>query len=650
MIKKLMIKNFKGIENQNYEFSDFDLLVGANNSGKSTILQAIAIWGFCVEVFRQSDRNGVTGTRVLLPNFTALPLPEFNLLWHERAERKGVKSVKDGKEVNATARIEIEIALEWMDRNNNTQKFAVNLRYETPQSVYAIPKPGWEAFRELETADQLLKVVYVPPFSGLETSEKWQDTGVIQEEVGKAQPGRVLRNLLLRVWKRQETDGDKTIQSNSINQGDWAELTSIVSRWFKVDLSEPQYREGATRIICEYKQASKHLPEVSTDRRKKRASSIKKYDIISGGSGFQQTLILLAFFYGFHPDVILMDEPDAHLHVSLQREVLDHFQKVAKMRRVQFLVATHSRDFINQVAPHQILSLRENGPARLGLNYEVHDALDQLGALDNTQLGVLSAYRRLLLVENESDWRLLSIFLNTVLGAEVSGQVTRRLAVCYNHTSVWKTDVEKLRGQLHKMLKLQGETLKVFAISDRDYYPERDNAIQAKTKGHVTFVMWERTEIENYLLVPDAAIRLLGPSGLALQESALRAEFERLLNAKEGKDNAQDKAVKTHEEFSRKEKKGWDSSSWSKMSRTMIDAGWGDGTAFSDAKEFVLPAIKRWLKNAKLPEFADLKLAEEIKCDELPVEMIQLCQDLAKFVDIKTVPMSDILQNKNQQS
>lgn len=638
MIKKLTLKNFKGIEDQTFEFSDFDLLVGANNSGKSTILQAIAIWGFCIEVFRQSDRSGVTGTRVLLPNFTALPLPEFNLLWHERTERKGVKSVKDGKEVNATARIEIEIGLEWKDRNDIIRKFAVNLRYETPQSVYAIPKPGWEAFRELETADQLLKVVYVPPFSGLETSEKWQDTGVIQEEVGKAQPGRVLRNLLLRVYKRQETNGDKTIQSNPINQGDWAELTHIVSRWFKVDLSEPQYREGATRIICEYKQASRHLTEVSSGKRVRRSAPTKKYDIISGGSGFQQTLILLAFFYGFHPDVILMDEPDAHLHVTLQREVLEHFQKVARERRVQFLVATHSRDFINQVAPHQILSLREDGPARLSLSYEVHDALDQLGALDNTQLGVLSAYRRLLLVENESDWRLLSIFLNTILGVEVSGQVKRRLAVCYNHTSVWKADVEKLRYQLHKMLKLQGETLRVFAISDRDYYPEREAAIQAKTKGHVTFFMWERTEIENYLLVPDAAIRVLGPSVLLLQEPALRAEFQRLLHAKEGKENAQDKAVKTHEEFSRKEKKGWDSSTWSKMSRMMIDGGWGDGTAYSDAKEFVLPGIKRWLKGAKLPEFADLKLAEEIKRGELPNDMIQVCLDLATFVGIETTP------------
>jgi len=636
MIKKLILKNFKGVESQTYEFSDFDLLVGSNNSGKSTVLQAVAIWGFCVEVFRQSDRSGVTGTRVLLPNFTALPLPEFNLLWHERTERKGVKIIKDDKQANATERIEIEIGIEWEAGDAIRRDFAVNLRYETPQSIYAIPKPGWEAFRALEQAKQLLKVVYVPPFSGLETSEKWQDTGVIQEEVGKAQPGRVLRNLLLRVWKHQETDGDKTIQTHPINDSDWRELTGVVRRWFEVDLSEPQYPKGATRIICEYKQASKRISEVDTKKKHHKTIATKKYDLISGGSGFQQTLILLAFFYGFHPDVILMDEPDAHLHVSLQKEVLEYFQKVARDRRVQFIVATHSRDFINQVAPHQILSLREGMPHRLHLNYEVHDTLDQLGALDNTQLGVLSAYRRLLLVENESDWKILSIWLETVLGPNTANQLKRHLAVCYAYGCVWKKDVEKLRQQLQQMLKLQGDSLKIFAIADRDYYPAQETIIQNKTKGHVIFHMWERVEIENYLLVPDATVRLLNQvdNSLALQEPALRAEYQRLLHDQSGKDSAQDKAVTTQTDYSRENKLGWDPSTCSQNARTLIQRSWGDGTAFSDAKDFVLPAIKRWLKNAQLNEFADQKLAAEIRREELPEEMIKVCEHLATFADI----------------
>lgn len=80
MITKLTIKNFKRIQQEEFSFNQFELLVGANNSGKSTVLQAMAIWQYCIEIFRQSKRIGGRGIQVVLPNFTALPLPEFVLV------------------------------------------------------------------------------------------------------------------------------------------------------------------------------------------------------------------------------------------------------------------------------------------------------------------------------------------------------------------------------------------------------------------------------------------------------------------------------------------------------------------------------------------------------------------------------------------
>jgi AAA15 family ATPase/GTPase len=54
MITKLTLRNFKSVGEQVYEFTPFDLLVGRNNSGKSTVLQAMAIWQFCVDEFHRS--------------------------------------------------------------------------------------------------------------------------------------------------------------------------------------------------------------------------------------------------------------------------------------------------------------------------------------------------------------------------------------------------------------------------------------------------------------------------------------------------------------------------------------------------------------------------------------------------------------------
>ena len=83
MINRLTLRNFKNVGEQIYDFTQFDLLVGRNNSGKSTVLQALAIWQFCVDEFHRSKRAGAKGIQVVLPNFTALPLPEFNLLWKD---------------------------------------------------------------------------------------------------------------------------------------------------------------------------------------------------------------------------------------------------------------------------------------------------------------------------------------------------------------------------------------------------------------------------------------------------------------------------------------------------------------------------------------------------------------------------------------
>ncbi|NCS41055.1 MAG: AAA family ATPase [Microcystis aeruginosa BS13-10] len=473
MITKLTLRNFKSIKEQTYEFALFDLLVGRNNSGKSTILQALAIWQFCIEEFRRAKRGGKTGKQVVLPNFTALPVPEFNLLWREKTERH-YPTKADGSKKQEFILIEIDVT--WIAESSGPEprSLGVRLRYSSPQTIYAIPSEGWEHFRELEGesnhSPSLLPIIaYVPPFSGLEPNEEWRDDGPLRKQVGKAQPGSILRNLLLRVWQE--------------NREDWSEIQKVVKNWFTVELKEPQYERGVdTQIICEYKQGG------------------KSYDIISAGSGFHQTLTLLAFFYGYKPTTILLDEPDAHLHVNLQREILDYFKnQKAIERNTQFLIATHAEEFIRGVDVRQIISLLDRIPKRVEATPAILTAIADVSNLEITQLSEFN-YPVILYVEGETDERLLRGFATSLGKQDNLNEVCFRVMGGGNKKKM-KEDSDRHFAGIKQIIP-SAKRLVLFDYDDDDqaFHPEANDPKQSLYE-------WRRKNIENYLLVPDAWMR-----------------------------------------------------------------------------------------------------------------------------------------------
>ena len=472
MITRLTLHNFKSIDKQIYDFTQFDLLVGRNNSGKSTVLQALAIWQFCVDEFHRSKRSGSKGIQVVLPNFTALPVPEFNLLWKDRTDRHWpMKNDKKQQEY-----ILIEITVDWRGCDDKTYSFGVELRYHSAQTIYAIPKGGWEPFRKLEEQEVLPRIAYVPPFSGLEPTEERRDDAPIRRQVGKAQPGSVLRNLLLWVCPPSSKDENgRSVKSKQL-PAQWIELKEVIDRWFSVKLLEPRYEVGvSTQITAEYRQGEKN------------------YDIIAGGSGFHQALTLLAFLYGYHPTTILLDEPDAHLHVNLQREILDYFKKMSYEKKTQFLIATHAEEFARGVDARQIVSLLSQNPTRIESTPDVLRAMAEVSNEDITRL-MTSPY--ILYVEGESDERILRAWVRQC-GADAHAAIDK---VCFRSMKGGGKKNMKDRADEHfdalKQIIPNISRLMLFDYDDSDaFHPSTDNPALAE---------WKRKNIENYLLVPDA--------------------------------------------------------------------------------------------------------------------------------------------------
>ncbi len=299
MINKVILKNFKRFKEEEFLLSESVVFAGRNNAGKSTLLQAIATWKLGLTKWcdqrAKSSATRRTGVPITRTDFTALPLREMNLLWEGRKVAGGGRKAGEPRL--------IEICLEG-SRDNTTWECGLEFQYANPEMVYVRPREArsiddkkLKDFPPDQAKD--LSIIHIPPLSGIEGDEPRRDKGYQDLLIGQGRPGEILRNLLLEVWESGKEN--------------WQALEQQVESLFKIKLSPPNYSPGQPFIICEYSEGNKNKP----------------LDLSNAGSGFLQVLLLLAFFYARPATILLMDEPDAHLHVILQKETYDLLRKIA---------------------------------------------------------------------------------------------------------------------------------------------------------------------------------------------------------------------------------------------------------------------------------------------------------------------------------
>ena len=166
-----------------------------------------------------------------------------------------------------------------------------------------------------------------------------------------------------------------------------------------------------------------------------------------------------------------------------------------------------------------------------------------LGSIDNIQIAQIQNFKRLLVVEDISDWRFLQVFGKKVLDEATWQKVEKRLAIFPANGNPYKQNMVRLKNQLISMFSLTGHPLKMYVLCDWDYYPEREELLREKNEEDIDFYIWKRAEIENYLLVPQAILRLVEnklPSKTLFQDS-LETEFFKLLD--QSKDKVEEKFI-----------------------------------------------------------------------------------------------------------
>ena len=246
MIRRITIRHFKRFREQTFELADSVVLAGPNNSGKTTLLQAISAWKLGLERWiarrprsKAFSRAGVPITRA---DFTAVPLREMNLLWEDRRVT-GPRGVASGPRL-------IEIAVEG-NENGNRWTCSLEFQYANSETVYVRPRVAGDSNRDTirnfpPTAAKSLSVVHVPPLSGIGREEPRRERGLQDLLIGQGRPGEVLRNLL---WEISEE-----------HPRHWSEFSNHVEDLFGIALERPSYSPVQPFIVCEYVADSARRP------------------------------------------------------------------------------------------------------------------------------------------------------------------------------------------------------------------------------------------------------------------------------------------------------------------------------------------------------------------------------------------------------
>jgi len=483
MITVVEVGYFKRFETQRFELADHIVLAGPDNSGKTTLLQAIMVWDLALRRWRErrsgstaSERTGVPLTR---KDFTALPLREMNLLWTDTltALRKEDVDPDQPDQLPGRPRV-LTISLTGRTRDGPWD-LTFEFRYQNTEVIYV--KPSAAQIGNIPQAAEDLNVVHVPAFSGIGAEETRYDRPFQDLLIGQGKAGDILRNLLLEVHQQQD-------------KANWTELCRQIEEIFGYRLLPPEY-EGRPFILCEY------LGGVPKGRGKNKLAQL---DIASAGSGFHQVLLLLGFFYARPASVLLLDEPDAHSHVILQKQVYDWLRRVAGERGCQLVIATHSEVLIDDTSPEMILSFFR-GPHRLVADVEreqVTQALRRLSAMDMLRA---EASGGILYVEGEDDFNALSTWARVL---------EHPLHKWFAGLPFWHSNQgrhpREARAHFFALRALH-PNMRAVLLLDGDNRQLPDREVEA---DGLEVLRWRRYEAESYLIHPAALSRFVAPRAL----------------------------------------------------------------------------------------------------------------------------------------
>jgi|GEM_PF-3769306 len=460
MLRRLTIQNFKGFRHYDVEFSRLNLLVGGNNSGKTTIFHALQLFFWALEqIADDRDANVVLG-KTQTSEIPVIPYADVRDVFFNQRLRT---------ERNPT---HIRLAVQADD----VPELAIDL-YQAYGRNFMIAGNDVTLTTKQFADVRRLAPVFVPSTGGVTAREDYYRPVSIDTMIHQGRQNQVLRNLVYGV--RQS--------------GEWEEFSDIIEPLFHLtDIDVPFDGENDLWLKAVYKEADVAL------------------DFVSAGSGFLQVVNLLTFLFRNPSKVALLDEPDSHMHEDLLRLAFDILDRMSLRRGLQVLIATHSPILIDEAGLENILLIDRADAAPMKAQHieELVPLLADRGlSLPPSKVMDTLRSRKVLFVEGEEeDYKEFILSFGQILDPHFK-VATRGLIVFEigeGHKD-WPFDA------IGAFQRLIGAELKYVYVSDRDLMMPQEVAsreARALREGQLIKHLSRRNR-ECYLIEPDVLSRLL---------------------------------------------------------------------------------------------------------------------------------------------
>jgi predicted ATPase len=283
------------------------VLVGENGSGKSSILKAIH-WAIRCAVLKDSS------DRVTLERMDFVPSRDFLHLAHK------IRLNSEG----ASRRIRVDL-------ESGPHKLCISMNSTRNDAGIKVTITG-DLASTITATSQI--TAYIPGLSGLSEAESLLATPVLHRRAASGEGGSVLRHILLGL--AITSTGRESIEKYEelLELSHWVgKVFPGVRFWVKFDRIR-DVNIDAKFMTGDMIQAGKKL-------------DLQWRSLEMAGTGFLQVVQIFAYLLYFRPKLLLIDEPDSHLHPGTQERLIAAIEDAAKeFSATQFMLTTHSPSLV----------------------------------------------------------------------------------------------------------------------------------------------------------------------------------------------------------------------------------------------------------------------------------------------------------------